>query len=128
MDLLDSDVLIDILRGHDPALDWFASLKELPGVPGFVVMELIQDADNKERMRKALKLVEPLPVVWPAATDCDRALVDFEKLHLSHGLGLLDALIAACATGHAATLLTFNAKHYRMIDGLSLAEPYSRRS
>ena len=44
MDLLDTDVLIDIQRGHAPAVAWFASLADLPSVPGFVVMELIQDA------------------------------------------------------------------------------------
>ena len=46
MDLLDTDVLIDLQRGHAPAVAWFASLTELPAVPGFVVMELIQDARN----------------------------------------------------------------------------------
>ncbi|MCU0825131.1 MAG: response regulator, partial [Leptospira sp.] len=33
-------VLIDIQRGHAPAIAWFASLQDLPSVPGFVVMEL----------------------------------------------------------------------------------------
>jgi predicted nucleic acid-binding protein len=123
---LDTDVLIDILRGHPPAVTWFSGLSELPAVPGFVVMELIQDADNKDRIRKAMKLVGPLRVVWPAPTHCDRALADFRKFHLSHGLGLLDALIAACAIGHTATLLTFNTKHYRMVPNLSLEQPYKR--
>ncbi|MDZ7957227.1 MAG: hypothetical protein RMY34_04880 [Aulosira sp. DedQUE10] len=42
MYLLDTDILIDIQRGHAPAITWFASLSELPSVPGFVVMELIK--------------------------------------------------------------------------------------
>lgn len=126
MQLLDSDVLIDILRGHPPAVEWFAGLDELPSVPGFVVMELIQDADNKARVDKALKLVKPLPVVWPEPAHCGRALADFQSFHLSHKLGLLDALIASCALGHSATLLTFNAKHYRIIEGLQLKQPYER--
>lgn len=41
MDLLDTDVLMDVQRGHPPALAWFASLAALPAVPGFVVMELV---------------------------------------------------------------------------------------
>jgi predicted nucleic acid-binding protein len=44
MYLLDTDILIDIQRGHVSALEWFRSLQQLPAVPGFVVMELIQDA------------------------------------------------------------------------------------
>jgi predicted nucleic acid-binding protein len=46
MYLVDTDVMIDIQRGYGPALAWFASLPELPSIPGFVVMELIQDAQN----------------------------------------------------------------------------------
>src|SRR6266481_206307 len=113
MDLVDTDVLIDVQRGHPPALAWFAALTELPAVPGFVVMELVQDARNVGEVRRALKLVAPLQTVWPTESDCVRALSDFTAYHLSHGLGLLDALIAACAIGLSAKLNTFNEKHYQ---------------
>jgi predicted nucleic acid-binding protein len=126
MELVDTDVLIDIQRGHPPALAWFAGLTELPGVPGFVVMELVQDARNAREVRQALKLVAPLQVVWPTEVDCARALSDFATYHLSHGLGLLDALIAACAVGRSATLCTFNLKHYIAVPGLVVAQPYTR--
>ncbi|MEH1828076.1 MAG: PIN domain-containing protein [Nostoc sp.] len=126
MYLLDTDVLIDIQRGHAPAITWFASLSELPSVPGFVVMELIQDSQNKQQLSNALKLVAPLPVVWAIEADLTRALSDFTTYHLSHSLGLLDALIAACAVGQGATLCTFNVKHYRVVPGLVMAQPYTR--
>lgn len=126
MDLVDSDVLIDVQRGHPPALAWFAGLTELPAVPGFVVMELIQDARNAREVQQALQLVAPLQIVWPTEVDCARALSDFTIYHLSHGLGLLDAMIAACAIGLAATLYTFNGKHYRVVPGLVTAQPYTR--
>lgn len=126
MYLLDTDVLVDIQRGYTPAIAWFASLTTLPSVPGFVVMELVQDAPNAQQVRQALKLVAPLPVVWPAEADCSRALADFTAYNPSHGLGLLDALIAACATGLSGTLCTFNVKHYRVVPGLVLNEPYAR--
>jgi predicted nucleic acid-binding protein len=107
MYLLDTDVLIDIQRGHSPAISWFASLTTIPNVPGFVVMELIQDAQNMQQVRKALKLVAPLSIIWATEADCTRALSDFTTYHLSHNLGLLDALIAACAVGQSLTLCTF---------------------
>ena len=97
MDLLDTDILIDVQRGHPPALAWFGSLTVLRSVPGFVVMELVQDARNNREVRKALQMVAPLTIVWPTEADCARALADFSIYHLSHGLGLLDSLIAACA-------------------------------
>jgi predicted nucleic acid-binding protein len=126
MELLDTDVLIDVQRGHPPALAWFAGLTVLPAVPGFVVMELIQDARNGREVRHALKLVAPLQIVWPTEPDCARALADFTTFHLSYGLGLLDALIAACAVGLSATFFTFNDRHYRVVPGLVTARPYTR--
>jgi predicted nucleic acid-binding protein len=126
MDLVDTDVLIDVQRGHQPALAWFSALTDVPAVPGIVVMELVQDARNAREVRRSLKLVAPLDVVWPTEADCKRALSDFTAYHLSHGLGILDALIAACAVGLSATLYTFNSKHYRIVPGLTTARPYRR--
>ena len=111
MRLLDSDILIDIQRGYAPAVAWFNSLSALPAIPGFVVMELIQDAPDAQQLRKALKLIVPFQVVWPTEADCNRALLDFAAYRLSHGLGLLDALIASCATGLSATLCTFRGRY-----------------
>lgn len=126
MTLVDTDVMIDIQRGHAPAVQWFAGLVDLPAIPGFVVMELVQDARDKREVQSALKLTAPLRTIWPTESDCTRALVDFATFHLSHGLGLIDALIASCSIGLSATLLTFNHKHYRVIPGLALSEPYVR--
>lgn len=126
MQMVDTDILIDVWRGHMPAVEWFANCSELPAVPGFVVMELVQDSENQRYLEQALKLVRPLEVVWPTEADCARALSDFTAYRLSHGLGLLDALIAACAVGRAATLYTFNVKHYRAVPGLTVEQPYQR--
>ncbi len=49
-------LLIDVQRGHLPALAWFARLTSFPAVPGFVVVELVQDARNGQEVRQALKL------------------------------------------------------------------------
>ena len=94
--------------------------------PWFRCDGLIQDARNAKEVQNALKLAAPLQIVWPSETDCARAMTDFAGHHLSHGLGLLDALIAACAVGLAATLFTFNDKHYRVVPGLVTAHPYTR--
>lgn len=126
MYLLDTDVLIDIQRGHVPAIDWFSGLQDLPSIPGFVAMELIQDAKNTQQVRNVLKLIAPLPIVWATEIDSSRALSNFTTYHLSHSLGLIDALIASCAVGLGATLCTFNIKHYRVVPNLVIAQPYAR--
>ncbi|MBL8867381.1 MAG: PIN domain-containing protein [Planctomycetia bacterium] len=126
MYLLDTDILIDIQRGHAGAVTWFQSLTKAPTVPGIVVMELIQGAQDAKQVRTVLQLVAPLPMVWPTETDFSRALADFTSFHLSHNLGLLDAIIAACAVGLSAELCTFNDKHYRIVPGLKTLRPYSK--
>ena len=64
MELIDTDVLIDVQRGFGAAADWFATDPDV-GIPGFVVMELVQDARNSDEVQKALALVDGLEVVWP---------------------------------------------------------------
>lgn len=124
--VLDTDVLINIQRGHPPAVAWFAGLTERPAFPLLVVMELLQDAANKAQVDKALALVGPLTVVYTTPADQQRALQDYMTLHLSHGLGLLDALIAATSIGLGAPLCTFNVKHFSMVRDLTIERPYVR--
>jgi predicted nucleic acid-binding protein len=81
-------------------------------------------AQDARQVRQAMKLVAPLPVVSLTEADCLQALSNFTAYHLSHGLGLLDSLIAACAVGRSAILCTFNKKHYRMVPGLKTEQPY----
>jgi predicted nucleic acid-binding protein len=126
VELVDTDVLIDVQRGHPPAVGWFKNLNQLPDVPGFVVMEFFQSARNTGEIQRATQLVAPMTIVWPTEHDCIQALSNFATLHLSHSLGLLDSLIAATAMGNNATLLTFNGKHFSAVPGLSFARPYVR--
>ncbi|WP_017295482.1 PIN domain-containing protein [Geminocystis herdmanii] len=126
MYVLDTDILIDVLRGHQPAITWFTSLTEMPNIPGFVVMELIQNTKNKQEVNQVFKLIAPLSIIWLSEVDCENALSDFTKYHLSDGVGLLDALIAHCSIGKNATLCTFNVKHYRVIPNLKITQPYMR--
>lgn len=124
--LLDTDILIDFQRGFTPAVEWFRSLSETPQISGLVAMELIQDARDTREVERSRKLAAPFPVVWPSEEDCNLALEIFRAHHLSHNLGLIDALIGATALGLDATLCTFNDKHYRVVSGLKLSRPYLR--
>lgn len=126
MRLVDTDILVDLLRQHAPAVAWFAQVQELPSVPGLAAMEVIQGCRNAAEVGAVQILVGPLPVVWPTEPDCQRAMENFSACHLSHGLGLIDALIGACAVGLGATLCTFNVRHYQHIPALETEQPYSR--
>ncbi len=124
--IVDTDILIDIQRKAPEAVEWFTSLPEPPSVTGFSAMEMIQGARDSREVEIALNTIAPLPVLWPSAADCERARELYARAHLSHRLGLIDALIACTALGLNAELATFNVKHYRAVEGLRLVQPYQR--
>ena len=125
MILLDTDVMVDILRGYEPAKEWLNSVQEI-GIPGFVAMELIQGCQNTKEQRQLEKALSGYPLYWLDEDGCNNALASFSAHHLSDNIGLLDALIAETAIGANAELATFNVKHYRVLKGLRSLQPYDR--
>lgn len=126
MRLLDTDILIDLLRGLPQAGAWLGALPDAPGLPGLVVLELIQGCRNLQEARRVERLSALFTVYWPTAMDCDRTLVSFARLRLTSGVGLLDLLIGECAIGLGATLCTFNTRHYGAISALLTEQPCTR--
>ena len=46
--LVDTDVMIDVMRNHTPAINWLQTLhQEQVDLPGLVVMELLQGCQNR---------------------------------------------------------------------------------
>jgi predicted nucleic acid-binding protein len=87
MILFDTDVAVDILRGYPPALTWLQGLGSTPlGLPGLVVMELLQGCRNKTEQQRVERFYQSYPHYWPTDTDCQRALQDFAAFHLSNRL------------------------------------------
>lgn len=127
MILLDTDVLIDCLRGRPAAKDWLASSPgEAFKVPGVVAMELLMGCRNQAEQRQVQKFMTSFPVLWPDASEFARAYDLMASYRLAFGLGIPDCLIAAAALCRNATLHTFNLKHFQKIHGLQVTEPYSR--
>lgn len=67
MILVDSDVMIDILRQYKPALDWLKMLNnEEIGIPGLVAMELIQGCRNRATFNtKHYRIIKNLQIIQP---------------------------------------------------------------
>jgi predicted nucleic acid-binding protein len=128
MRVLDSDVIIDILRGYPPAVVWLAQTvgKEELKLPGFVVLELIAGCKNKQAVQQVMKLTKRFSIYWPPPDHCAQAIDYFATSHLSHNIGVLDMLIGASALSLNVPLCTFNVKHFKAIPGLTVEQPYQR--
>ena len=123
--LLDTDVMVDILRGHPPAMAWVAGPGAGPiGLPGLVAMELAQGCRNLLDQQQLERQLRRFVWYWPTQADCQRAYQDLAAYRLSHGLSVMDALIGATALGLGEPLATFNVKHYRVMAGLVIVQPY----
>lgn len=127
MVLLDTDIMIDLLRQYEPAVTWFIALdNEEIALPGYVAMELIQGCRNKLEQAKIEAALRPCRMVWPTPDMCQAALSSFAQFRLSHNLGLLDALIGQTAVALDMPLYSFNTKHYAALPSLKVVEPYQR--
>jgi len=124
--VLDTDIMVDVQRGFQPALEWLAQMPESPAITVITVLELLRGCRNSREQQSVELLLARMPILYISEAACMRAVEYFRTFHLSHGIGILDALIAATMTTHAATLCSFNEKHYRMIPDLKIVKPYSR--
>jgi tRNA(fMet)-specific endonuclease VapC len=125
--VLDTDVLIEILRGDSRAGEWLASVESLViGIPVIVWMEILVGARDKQEQRVFTELLAQYSILHLESGNSERARQWFEQFHLSHGVGILDCLIAAIAFGLRKPFYTFNLKHFQVIPGLDVQVPYER--
>jgi hypothetical protein len=127
MILVDTDVLVDCLRGLVEARAWLEREKsEALGIPGVVAMELVVGCRNQTELQAIQKFLATFDVVWPEAPEFARAYDLLVAHRLTSGLGIPDCLIAAMALARRTRLYTFNAKHFNSVPGLDAREPYTR--
>jgi len=99
MVIVDTDVLVDVFRRYAPAVEWLQKTVAEDEVilPGYVVMELIQGARNREEQERMRRTIEGYAVLWPSEDTCNQATELLAKHLLRRGIGIIDALI-----GHLA--------------------------
>jgi len=122
--LLDTDVLIEYLRGREEAIEYLEELTSDLYLSVISVAELFAGvkSDEEERSLQQFFLAfVVLPVTERVARRGGLYRRDFRP---SHGSGLADALIAATADENGASLVTFNRRHFPMISSVTV--PYER--
>jgi len=117
--IFDTDMIIWVQRGNKKAAELVDSAKER-FISILSYMELQQNANNKQQ-HSVIKdyLKEQEFIILPLSEDIGhRALIYVEEYSLSHGISAIDAIIAATAIENHQTLVSSNAKHFRMIKDL----------
>ena len=126
--LLDTDVLVEVLRGRPEAVSWLSSRPaSAAGVPVIVWMELIQGARDHGERDRIMNQLAPHSIAHLETGDSHAASAWFAAYWLSHKIGILDCLIAAIAVRLGAPLYTFNTAHFQVIPGLDVRSPYERQ-
>ena len=119
--LIDTDVLIDFLRGHDKAVAFVNEFFSRIILSPIVVAELYAGVKGNAELTVLegfISLFRVVPLTAEIAKIGGLYKRDFGK---SHGVGLADAILAATADKEQAELKTLNVKHYPMFGGLEAA-------
>ena len=122
--LIDTDVLIDFLRGLTLAKTFIEGLASPIYISTITVAELhvgVRNGKERAALTTFLDSLALLPLDAETAAEGGLLRRDYGS---SHGIGLNDALIAATALKHKLELATLNAKHYPMVKRLLV--PYQK--
>lgn len=121
---IDTDVLIDYLRGFEDAENFIVSLPEQVYVFVITVAELhvgVRNGKERAALTEFLDTLETIALDAELAAEGGLLRRDYGK---SHGVGLNNALIAATVLKNRLQLVTLNGKHYPMVKNVLM--PYQK--
>ncbi len=116
--LLDTDVLVDFLRGHKKAVAFVKVHSAQIILSSIVVAELYAGVKG-DAEQAALEDFVSLFRVVPVSAEIAKAGGLYKRDYgRSYGVGLADAILAATAEAENAELKTLNTKHFSMLKGI----------
>jgi predicted nucleic acid-binding protein len=121
--ILDTAVVVDILRSFPPALHWLETQERL-GVAPIVWLEILEGAADSTAQKRAVQLLRRFERVDLLPEDFDWAIERALRFKLSHNVDMIDCLIASTAGRLGLPLLTRNLKHFVPLIGPLAKAPY----
>jgi len=123
--LLDTSILVDVLRGYTEARDWIDSIAEAHRFTSVITAaELIAGCRNRAEQRKIERELQVYTPVWLDQDISQEALDLYRRFYLSHGIGFHDCLIAATAIRRKYRVATLNLKHFKIFSNIKANRPY----
>lgn len=116
--VLDTSVIIDVLRGSPAAAEWLAARDHVPACSELTRVEILQGVRSAERAptERLLQTLRWIPVDEAISRHAGELGRRFRQSH--RGIGVTDLVIAATTIELGAELATQNLKHFPMFDGL----------
>ncbi len=123
--IIDTNIVIDLLRGLPAAVEWYASLQpQQIAITPIVWFEVVQGANNSVEQRRSLRFLLRFPIEHATTDDTDWSMLQFTRYRLSHGVEYQDVMIAAVAARLQVPLYTRNVKHYTALPDVDEIVPY----
>lgn len=120
--LVDTTVLVDLLRGREVALDFFRKNSARVEISAVSVAELYAGVRGDQENADLETFCSLFPVHAINVELARQAGLLRRQYLKSHGVGLGDALIAATALSEGLELATLNVRHFPMFP--KLKPPY----
>ncbi len=127
MVLVDTDVVVDCLRGTAPSREWLQRTStEALGLPGVVAMELLIGCRNRAEIQHLQRFLDTFSIVWPDASEFAQRMSCSQSIGSRRGWG--SRIVSSPRWRSSGRLAyTFNSKHFRVIPGVDAQAPYSRQ-
>ncbi len=123
--LVDTTVIIHLFRKQPAAHAWLKSQTEPLSLASTTWLEVMYGAPGKAGQQTCEIIMSQFELLFLTHTDQDWAMQRMKTYRLSHGVGILDCLIASVAYRLQVPLYTHNLKHMRLLLGDVLAvQPY----
>ena len=123
--VVDTDVMIDFLRGYHSAIDLFREFAESISFSTITVAEIFCGIKNEQESMEVERLFDIFPVKEPSLEIAKTAGKFVQQYRASHSLQIPDAIIAATCIQNNSQLITLNVKHYPMFKNLKA--PYTKK-
>lgn len=121
--IVDTTVLIHLLRRYPSALAWFNN-DQVYGLVTITWMEVMQGATSKANQVATKAILSQFEMLYLTVADQQWAMEQLERFQFSHHIGMHDCQIAAVAYRLQVPLYTHNLKDMRPLLGELAIQPY----
>jgi len=122
--LIDTDIVIDFLRGDKQAIVHFKALSDSISFSVITVAEIYAGIKGRKEEIEIERLFSIFPVITTTNEIAREAGKFVKQYRLSHSVEIPDAIVAATCLASGLELHTLNVKHYPMLNDIN--PPYNK--